>query len=434
MSAARLDARGFLRPVLPQDDNACCDASCSGLACTRRRALISDIVAEVDTLNAGLQRIILQTNSQPRSHSSGLARLGTDQALAFAADLLRANVASLRDLTNPLLLPPGPGPDHHSASTAAATAEIRNVMKRRFDPVTNQEGPPFLPRPTSGGERDPSRTIPPPGPYEDVRRSFQGNLQHQISLKTLALQTLRQEYDALLAKLDRQRTKCATLEKKFEVTDVEINGLTTEKEELEARVAALEQQVEELREQRDDARRREVRTGEQYRSIVEMAARLQGVAAEERKKWVQERECLLSALGWNDDGDVDPGNGESERGPGTVDMGRTFRQPAPSVATGMAFGMNDPTRGGTLLDAANLPPPSRDLDLHAPAAPTAATSQVIAALRVEVAQLRSRTQALEAAIRAICDQGTTMEEASQTVAEAGRKMKEAAMEAIGDRR
>ncbi|KAL1617291.1 hypothetical protein SLS54_007844 [Diplodia seriata] len=346
-----------------------------------------------------------------------------NQALAFAADLLRANVASLRDLTNPLLLPPGPGPEHHSASTAAATAEIRDVMKRKFDPVTNPEAPPFLPRPTSGGERDPSRTIPPPGSYDDVRRSFQGTLQ-----------TLRQEYDALLAKLDRQRTKCATLEKKFEVTDVEINGLTTEKEELEARVAALEQQVEELREQRDDARRREVQTGEQYRSIVEMAGRLQGLAAEEKKTWIQERECLLSALGLNDDGDVDPANGKSERGPGTVDIGRTFRQPAPSAAAGMASGINDPTRGGTLLDTANLPPSSRDFDLHAPPAPTAAASQVIAALRVEVAQLRSRTQALEAAIRAICDQGTRMEEASQTVAEAGRKMKEAAMEAVGDRR
>ncbi|OJD34436.1 uncharacterized protein BKCO1_2300044 [Diplodia corticola] len=508
MSSAHLDPRGFPPPVLPQDDSACCETSCNGLACTRRRALISDLVAEVDTLNSGFQRFVLQTNSQPRSHSLALARLGTDQALAFAVDLLRANVASLRDLTTPLPLPSGA--DHHSASTAAATAEIRDVMKRRFDPITNQEAPPFLSRPTSGGDRDPSRTIPPPGPYDDVRRSFQGSrdplsphhsppgaypiptsgnayhtrpsspvalhnyhhppphrmlpspsslnipapssilslassspsllpqpslssssnaahtahlqdLQHQISLKTLALQTLRQEYDALLAKLDRQRTKCATLERKFEVTDVEINGLTTEKEELELRVAALEQQVDELREQRDDARRREVRTGEQYRSIVEMAGRLQGMAAEERRTWVQEREGLLGALGWNGDG----GGG---RGPEKVDMRGTFRHAMSST------GMDDPTRGATLLDTANLPPPIRDADQHAPPIPaSAATSQVIAALRVEVAQLRSRTQTLEAAIRSICDQGTGMEEASQAIVEAGRRMKEAAREAIGGR-
>ncbi|KAK0628064.1 hypothetical protein DIS24_g10828 [Lasiodiplodia hormozganensis] len=414
------DARGFLPAVVSKDDGACCPSSCAGLACTRRRALISDIVAEVDTLNADIQRIILQGNSQPRSLSSGVANLGTDQVLVYALDLLRANVASLRDLTTPLSIPSGTGAEPQSAATAAATAEIRDVMKRRFDPIANQEVSHFLPRPTSGGDR----TIPPPGPPEDVRRSFQGTLQ-----------TLRQEYDALLSKLDRQRTKCATLEKKFEVTDVEINGLTAEKEELEARVAALELQVEELREQRDDARRREVRTGEQYRSIVEMAGKLQGMAAEEKRAWAQEREGLLNALGWK--GDEDGAGKEEERRLETGGVGGTFLQPTSStaaIATNMSSVLDDPMRGGALFDAANPPLSRRDSEQHAPTpAAAAASSQVIAALRVEVAQLRSRTQTLETAIRSICDQGTRMEEASQTIAEAGRKMKEAAREAIGDR-
>lgn len=257
------------------------------------------------------------------------------------------------------------------------------------------------------------------------------DLQHQISLKTLALQTLRQEYDALLSKLDRQRTKCATLEKKFEVTDVEINGLTAEKEELEARVAALELQVEELREQRDDARRREVKTGEQYRSIVEMAGKLQGMAAEEKRAWAQEREGLLSALGWK--GDEDGAGKEEERRLEMGGVGGTFLQPASSTVA-MPSVLDDPMRGGALFDAANRPLSRRDSEQHAPTpAAAAASSQVIAALRVEVAQLRSRTQTLETAIRSICDQGTRMEEASQTMAEAGKKMKEAAREAIGDR-
>lgn len=388
-------------------------------------------------------------------------------------------------------------------------------MKRRFDPIANQEVSHFLPRPTSGGDR----TFPPPGPPEDVRRNVQGSrdplsprhsppgalpitnsgnayhtrppspaasynyhhppplrmlpspsslnipqpstihsiaspspsllpqlssstsaahtahlqdLQHQISLKSLALQTLRQEYDALLSKLDRQRTKCATLEKKFEVTDVEINGLTAEKEELEARVAALELQVEELREQRDDARRREVRTGEQYRSIVEMAGKLQGMAAEEKRAWAQEREGLLNALGWK--GNEDSAGKEEERRLETGGAGGTFLQPSSSTAATIPSVLDDPMRGGALFDPANPPLSRRDSEQHAPT-PTAAaaSSQVIAALRVEVAQLRSRTQTLEAAIKSIYDQGTRMEEASQTIAEAGRKMKEAAKEAIGDR-
>ncbi|KAK7700734.1 hypothetical protein SLS57_012019 [Botryosphaeria dothidea] len=424
------------------EERPCCGPACLGPACARRRALINDIVSEVDSLNAGIQRILLRSDSQPPSvrrlprppeclptamgpctdspkHSSGVARLGTDQALAFAVDLLRSNVASLRDLTAQPSHLPGDGVDHQPGTTAAAAAEIRNVMKRRFDPNTNTE-PPFLPRPPSG-DRDPSRTIPLPGPQEDFRRSFQGtahsahlqDLQHQISLKTLALQTLRQEYDALLSKLDRQRTKCAALEKKFEVTDVEINSLTTEKEELEARVVALEQQVDELREQRDDARRREVQTGGQYRSIVEMASRLQGMAAEEKRAWMQEREGLLRALGW-DDSRAREQRAEVESG-----MAYMPSATAPDVA---ASGL-DSSRN---LLSANLPGP------HTEQASASATSQVIAALRVEVAQLRSRTQALEAIIRAIRDQGTAMEEASQAVVEAGKKMREAARGAIGD--
>lgn len=491
MASARFDARGYLPVVSSQEERPCCGPACLGPACARRRALINDIVSEVDSLNAGIQRILLRSDSQPPSHSSGVARLGTDQALAFAVDLLRSNVASLRDLTAQPSHLPGDGVDHQPGTTAAAAAEIRDVMKRRFDPNTNTE-PPFLPRPPSG-DRDPSRTIPLPGPQEDFRRSFQGSrdplsprhsppgahsissgnaftrppspthnhphthrmlpsptslnipppstihtlaspspsllpqpssssaahsahlqdLQHQISLKTLALQTLRQEYDALLSKLDRQRTKCAALEKKFEVTDVEINSLTTEKEELEARVVALEQQVDELREQRDDARRREVQTGEQYRSIVEMASRLQGMAAEEKRAWMQEREGLLRALGWDDS------RAREQRA--EVESGMAYMQSAttPDVA---ASGL-DSSRN---LLSANLPGP------HTEQASASATSQVIAALRVEVAQLRSRTQALEATIRAIRDQGTAMEEASQAVVEAGKKMREAARGAIGD--
>ncbi|KAH7052242.1 hypothetical protein B0J12DRAFT_68223 [Macrophomina phaseolina] len=490
MSTARFDARGFLPVISSQEERACCDSHCPGLACASRRALINDIVAEVDTLNAGIQRILQRSDGQPRSHSSGVARLGTDQALAFAVDLLRSNVASFRDLAGQPSHPSGEGVDHQPASSAAATAEIRDVLKRRFDPNANTE-PPFLPRPSSG-DRDHSRTIPLPGPQEDFRRSFQGSrdplsprhsppgahsissgntftrapspthshphphrmlpsptslnipppstihtlaspspsllpqpssssvahsahlqdLQHQISLKTLALQTLRQEYDALLSKLDRQRTKCAALEKKFEVTDVEINSLTTEKEELEAKVVALEQQVDELREQRDDARRREVQTGEQYRSIVEMASRLQGMAAEEKRAWLQEREGLLRALGWDDN------QAREQRADADVIMAY-----GPPTTDPAASGLD----GSRAFLGANLPDPHAEQQTSA-----SATAQVIAALRVEVAQLRSRTQALEATIRTIRDQGTAMEEASQAVAEAGKKMREAARSAIGD--
>lgn len=122
------------------------------------------------------------------------------------------------------------------------------------------------------------------------------DLQHQVTVKTLALQTLQREYDALLAKLERQRTKCLTLEKKFAVTDVEINALTDDRERLLSQVQTLEAQTEDLTKARDDARKDMAESGRQYIRIVEMANRLQAQSAEERKKWDDERKELTERI------------------------------------------------------------------------------------------------------------------------------------------
>lgn len=263
-----------------------------------------------------------------------------------------------------------------------------------------------------------------PPPSSAAHTAHLQDLQHQISLKALALQALRQEYDALLSKLDRQRTRCAALERKFEVSDMELNSLTTDKEELEQRVAALEEQVDELRDQRDDAQRREVRTAAQYRSIVEMAGRLQGIAAGEKRAWVVEREGLLKALGWDGDG----GKGdESAGGTGGVPPSPP---PPPQTQAPMTTTASTTVADLTLAGTSRGPV---DADVPDQAATSAAASgQVIAALRVEVARLRSRTQSLESAIRSIRDQGASMEEAARAAAEAGKRMREAAREAVGD--
>jgi outer membrane murein-binding lipoprotein Lpp len=117
-------------------------------------------------------------------------------------------------------------------------------------------------------------------------------LQHEISLKTLALQTLQHEQTTLLQTLERQRTKSLTLEHKARVRDVEINTLSDEKDKLVGHVSTLNTQVEELQQSRDEARHQLVANGAQYMRIMEMANRLQAQGAADAKTWDTEKSAL----------------------------------------------------------------------------------------------------------------------------------------------
>jgi chromosome segregation ATPase len=122
------------------------------------------------------------------------------------------------------------------------------------------------------------------------------DLQHQVTVKTLTLQTLQREYEALLQKLERMRVRTQVLEKKFEVSDAEINSLSDEKEKLANQVQKLEAQVEELQQARDEARKAGAETAAQYMQIVEMAGRLQGPGVSSQRSWEQERELMLARI------------------------------------------------------------------------------------------------------------------------------------------
>lgn len=241
------------------------------------------------------------------------------------------------------------------------------------------------------------------------------DLQHQVSIKTLALQTLQREYDALLAKLERQRTKCLTLEKKFEVSDVEINSLTDERERLQSQVMALESQAEELTKSRDDARKEMVESGRQYVRIVEMASRLQAKGAEERKKWEDEKAELMERIKVLELG-LPEGEGEDVDDPGAVnemsDAGdRTEAVPEAKVSTTGAGG----------ADAVRVSNPPASLT----ATSTTNPRQSILALRTEIRRLRSRTQTLEGTIRSMKEENKSMQDALRAVTASGERMQEA---------
>ncbi|OCK92387.1 uncharacterized protein K441DRAFT_688340 [Cenococcum geophilum 1.58] len=246
-------------------------------------------------------------------------------------------------------------------------------------------------------------------PSSSVQTSAQAvhfqDLQHQVSIKTLAFQTLQREYDSLLQKLERQRTKCATLEKKFEVSDVEINTLTDEREKLQAQIAALESHVEELQKSRDEARRQLSANGAQYMRIMEMASRLQAQGAEDKKRWEAEKVELERRIKLLEEAMVT--GGERPDAPLTQAATEPFhptsvRQPAASTTT-------------------------------APMTPTLASSaETIAVLRAEIARLRSRTQSLETALQTMKDESISIQAAAQTLVGSGRKVKDAVDTVLGE--
>ncbi|KAK8226596.1 hypothetical protein HDK77DRAFT_110511 [Phyllosticta capitalensis] len=458
----------------PNAESRCCDSNCKGRTCSTRRIMLAEILHLIQDLHSSINQHANPT--QPFIPPPKTPRLGLDDGLAFALESLRVSAGTLQRMAEP----PEPKPETRppAISNAAALDELRNEMKHKAEqgrqatgqppssvgydpfrmitlhnphevrrrsssvvvdtvsphasptmascphsgPAVAKTSPPapgyqasrMLPSPTSSHIPPPStiQSIPSPPPslsqpQSSAHLAHLAELQHQISLKTLALQTLRQEYDALLAKLDRQRTKCATLEKKFAVSDVELNTLTVDKEELEAKTQALEQQVEELREARDEARRDEVKTGEQYRTIVEMASRLQKGAADEKRLWAQEREALLRALRGEQAALSEEQLAEKSHtteGPAGIITSRTTLDHDP----GTAIATNQPERD----DFQN------------------ASNQVIEALRVEVAQLRSRNQSLEAVLQKLQAEMGPMKTAACTIAEAQTRMEEAAGEAL----
>jgi len=118
------------------------------------------------------------------------------------------------------------------------------------------------------------------------------DLQHQLAVKTLAYTTLAKEYDMLFQKLSRQRVKCSTLERKFEVSDAEIITLSNEKERCEERIEGLEQHIMSLEKQRDAALKAKEDSKSQWLQIMGNATKLHGGTDINDKAWVEERARL----------------------------------------------------------------------------------------------------------------------------------------------
>ncbi|KAF2034355.1 hypothetical protein EK21DRAFT_107978 [Setomelanomma holmii] len=286
---------------------------------------------------------------------------------------------------------------HHTSASGSAFMPPQSPMQAP-QPIRSS----ILPSPSSltfqNAPALPSMSPPSAAGQTSAQSAHLQDLQHQISVKTLAFQTLQREYDSLLQKLERQRTKCATLEKKFEVSDIEINSLTDEKEKLHMQITTLETQVEELQQSRDEARRQLVANGAQYMRIMEMANRLQAQGAEDKKRWEAERTELEQRI-------------------------RTLEE---AMVTG-----TEQTPSEAENRASASPVPSSLKPSQISATPSSSQLETINVLRAEVGRLRSRAQTLEAALKTMRRESISLQEAARQLVESGGKIESVAQGAVG---
>ncbi|KAJ9199762.1 hypothetical protein DTO207G8_393 [Paecilomyces variotii] len=165
----------------------------------------------------------------------------------------------------------------------------------------------MLPSPSSVNLPPTSAQIHPLGPSPgwsvSAHTSHLQDLQHQVSTKTLAIQTLQREHDNLLAAYSRQQTRCIALDKKTKVSDSEIKALTEEKMKLQKRAEELETQVEDLAKTKEEAHQQSATSGAQYMQILAMSSRLQSQSAAdlrrfklEREEWERQKKELLQRI------------------------------------------------------------------------------------------------------------------------------------------
>ncbi|KAK3675213.1 hypothetical protein LTR78_004722 [Recurvomyces mirabilis] len=122
------------------------------------------------------------------------------------------------------------------------------------------------------------------------------NLQHQVTLKSLSLQSLQSEYSTLLQKLQREKLKSQTIEKKTTVSEQEVNDLTGKNEDLSEQVVSLQSQLEESERKRDNERVETGKEKEQWSRMLDMSNRLQAKLAGERQGLAEERDHLRRVI------------------------------------------------------------------------------------------------------------------------------------------
>ena len=184
-------------------------------------------------------------------------------------------------------LPGLTGQSPHPSSTSSIFTSALSPFQSQPSSKTLPSPPGgHYPRTASSGSVQYSPTT-----SQSAHNSHLQDLQHQISTKTLALQTLQREHDQLLSAFSRSQIRCAALDKKSQVSDHEINTLSEDKIRLQQQVESLEGQVQGLIKARDEIIQQSTADGTQWRQIMAMSSQLQIKGAEDAKRFKAERDA-----------------------------------------------------------------------------------------------------------------------------------------------
>ncbi|KAJ8065605.1 hypothetical protein OCU04_006281 [Sclerotinia nivalis] len=225
-------------------------------------------------------------------------------------------------------------------------------------------------------------------------------LQHEVSIQKIALSSLQGEHDKLLAAFSRSQSRASALEKKHQVSDIEIFSLTEEKARLNAQVLELEGDIEDLAKSRDSYRQAAVQEGAQYVEIVKMASQLEEKTREERKNWNKMKlamERRIEEL-------------SAEIKTHTQDSSTTSRMPEGIGRNTPSFSEDNKYEGSTGITSIE-PTSSRQLG---------AKDDRVDVLRAEIERLRKRCEEVEAALRAVRQQSRLMESIVEALSRTGR--------------
>ena len=185
---------------------------------------------------------------------------------------------------------------HHGIQSPHPTVSLANTIPTR--PQSPMQAPlssRLLPSPSSMNFPTNPNILPPMSPSlllpKSPHTAHLQELQHQLSTKSLAHQILQGEHDKLLAAFSRSQIRCATLDKKSQVSDTEINDLSETNLRLQEQINAYEVQVEDLQQSRDEAWKQSVASGAQYTQIMAKSSQLQVQALADLRRWKGDREA-----------------------------------------------------------------------------------------------------------------------------------------------
>ncbi|RFU26226.1 hypothetical protein B7463_g10130, partial [Scytalidium lignicola] len=341
-----------------------------------------------------------------RSQASYYASTNSSDPMAHRSSNLQQATAQNRQLPSP------PGRSLTSPTTLNFQASSSSVYGS-----SQSSG---LPPATTLQQNNVSNVLPPISVAQSSDSALQAHtaaLQHEVSVQKIALSSLQSEHDKLLAAFLRSQTRASALEKKHAVSDGEIISLTEEKLRLQGQVQELEKDVEELARSRDEFRQAAVQEGAQYIEIVKKATRLEEIASEERKNWSRikaDMERRIEALKAGRPIPDEPVSSTDAPRSGTP-LGR---EPVAAVDTATA-------QRSESTPVVKLEQLAHELQLSRPGPQRLLTdSDSEKALQAEIRRLQQRCVEIEDALRAVAEEGRSMESTADKLKIVGKSILE----------